>query len=338
MRRSPNLVAAIVIYWASACLGAISPEIVVVGDPGNEADTRYASPGFGDVGYAYGIGKYEVTTAQYTAFLNAVAATDTYGVYNPLMWTSDVGCKIERAGDPDSYRYSVTPDRANRPVNFVSFWDACRFANWLDNGQPSGAQDATTTEDGAYTLNGYKGTDGTWIHRNADATWVIPTEHEWYKAAFYKGGGTNAGYWDYPTQTDLTPSNDLLDPDPGNNANFWQADYTIGSPYWTTEAGEFENSDSPYGTFDQGGNVWEWNETLVSGSERGMRGGGYPFDSHMELHLHASNRGSKFPEETSQDEFAAAGFRVAYVPEPSTVLMLTAASLLLPLRRKRYAV
>ena len=39
--------------------------------------------------------------------------------------------------------------------------------------------------------------------------------------------------------------------------------YTIGSPYYTTEVGEFENSESPYGTFDQGGNIWEWNETVI---------------------------------------------------------------------------
>ncbi len=38
------------------------------------------------------------------------------------------------------------------PVNFVSFWDGLRFANWLHNGQPTGAQGNSTTEDGAYTL------------------------------------------------------------------------------------------------------------------------------------------------------------------------------------------
>ena len=36
----------------------------------------------GSVGYNYNIGKYEVTAGQYTEFLNAVARTDTYGLYN----------------------------------------------------------------------------------------------------------------------------------------------------------------------------------------------------------------------------------------------------------------
>ena len=69
------------------------------------------------------------------------------------------------------------------------------------------------------------------------------------------------------------PSNDLTTPDGGNNANFYQSGYTIGSPYYRTPVGEFELSDSPYGTFDQGGNVWEWTEAILYGSERGFRGG-----------------------------------------------------------------
>ena len=72
------------------------------------------------------------------------------------------------------------------------------------------------------------------------------------------------------------PSNEIVDPDPGNNATFRVGEvYTIGEPYWRTEVGEFENSASPYGTFDQGGNVWEWNEAIDLDSYRGNRGGAY---------------------------------------------------------------
>ena len=117
-------------------------------------------PGYGAVGYTYSIGKYEVTAGQYTEFLNAVAGADTYGLYNTDMW-SNTATAARSSGLPGAARratptqYSVAADCANRPVNYVSFWDACRFANWLHNGQPTGPQGPGTTEDGAYTLNGY---------------------------------------------------------------------------------------------------------------------------------------------------------------------------------------
>ena len=57
------------------------------------------------------------------------------------------------------------------------------------------------------------------ITRNAGATYFIPSENEWYKAAYYKGGGTNAGYWTYPTQSNTAPSN-VLSATGTNNANY----------------------------------------------------------------------------------------------------------------------
>jgi hypothetical protein len=91
------------------------------------------------------------------------------------------------------------------------------------------------------------------ITREPDATWVIPSEDEWYKAAYHYNDGVTGNYFDYPTSSDTVPSNQLMNPDLGNNATFYDGSYTIGSPYWRTEIGAHENSDSPYGTFDQGG-------------------------------------------------------------------------------------
>jgi len=211
-------------------------------------------------------------------------------------------------------------------VNLVSWGDAARFCNWLQTG---------TTETGAYTLNGAT-TDSALlaITRNPGANFVIPTENEWYKAAYYdpnKSGG--AGYWDYPTKSNTSPGQAMADV-PSNNANCETAPYTwpIDSPYYTTLAGEFQNSASPYGTFDQGGNVEEWNESIVNSLSRGVRGGADCLDSSFLLASDRSN--GDFP---PAYECNYVGFRVAMVPEPSSLVMLVGIALtaLLYWRRKR---
>ena len=294
-----------------------------VGNPGNAADPE---TGYGAVDYDYRIGKFEVTAGQYTEFLNAVAATDTYGLYSTSMWSDSYGCKIERTGSAGSYNYSVAAAWADRPVNFVSWGDSARFANWLTNGMPTGAQGLTTTEDGSYFLNGATSDAALLaVTRESDARYVIPSEDEWYKAAYHKNDGVTGNYFDYPTSSDSTPSNVLTDPDPGNNANFGSPG-SIGSPYYRTEAGEFENSESPYDTFDMGGNVWEWNEAILSGSYRGLRGGsiGDVYD------LHASFRNDYAP----TGELGSIGFRVSEVPEPATMAILALGGVAMLRRRK----
>src|SRR5215471_7227101 len=147
---------AALLLLSSQAFAAITIETVPVGNPGNAKDTNNLGndpPVYGSVGYNYSIGKYDVTVGQYTAFLNAVAATDTYGLYNPSMATDLNIAGIARSGSSGGYSYS-TIGSPNHPITYVSWGDAARFANWLHNGQPAGAQDATTTEDGAYTLNG----------------------------------------------------------------------------------------------------------------------------------------------------------------------------------------
>ena len=83
----------------------------------------------------------------------------------------------------------MASDYANRPVNYVSYWDSCRFANWLSNGQGTGY-----TETGAYTLDGYNGTDGRHHSAQRRGEWAVTSEDEWYKAAYYKGGGLYSLY------------------------------------------------------------------------------------------------------------------------------------------------
>ncbi len=240
--------------------GQTSLGFVAVGDPGNPPDRN-----LGGVAYTYRIGTFEVTAAQYTEFLNAVAKTDPFGLYSSPWMTSTTtryaGCMIERSGTSGNYSYSVAANRANRPVSWVSWGDAVRFANWLTNGQPTGPQGPATTEDGSYYLNGATSDAALMaVTRRPDARYVIPTENEWYKAAYYdpnKPGGP--GYWTYTTKRDWPPPSNVLSASGTNNANFFggrsDSDYTIGGPYWRTEVGAFASCPGPYGAYDQGGNV-----------------------------------------------------------------------------------
>ena len=114
--------------------GQTSMSFVPVGDVGNVANDN----GLGSVNYAYNMGTYDVTAAQYTVFLNHVASTaDTYGLYNPGMVAGgsgfNVGCGITQTPVGGGFTYSVTPGQENFPVNFVAWRDAARVANWLAN-------------------------------------------------------------------------------------------------------------------------------------------------------------------------------------------------------------
>ncbi len=307
-------IAAAIILLAAPAYSEVHVDTVTIGNPGNVDDTH--GDGYGGVDYTYCIGKYEVTAGQYTEFLNAVAATDTYELYNTLMDSDLYGCQITRNGSSGSYTYdfsggvdeapgSTAADWENRPVNWVSWGDAARFCNWLHNGQPTGAQGLNTTEDGAYYLNGATSNEDLLaVTREDDWTWAIPTEDEWYKAAYHKNDGVTGNYFDWTTSSDSMPSNDLIDPDPGNNATFHYGDYTIGSPYWRTEIGAHENSESPYGTFDQGGNLPEFNDSFFSDNTyRVVRGGSF---FHEVPDLHASTRYPSSPASESR----CVGFRV----------------------------
>ncbi len=135
---------------------AVTMDWTFIGNPGNEADDpeqstcNYpAEQPCGAVGYEYYIGTYEVTNAQYTEFLNAVADADPNGVYHTLMADESLYGGITRSGSSGSYTYSAIAGREQMPVNYVSYYDAVRFVNWLNNGQPIGPQASATTEDGA---------------------------------------------------------------------------------------------------------------------------------------------------------------------------------------------
>ena len=278
---------------------AVTIDWVTVGNPGNANDTGGTFNGA--VNYAYQIGKYDVTIGQYAAFLNAADpnGTNPNGIYNSAMETdltiagisytsgASAGSKYSVIG-PSGTAYGQTG--ANRPITYVSWFDAARFANWMTNGQGAGS-----TETGAYTLGG--ATSGDAVAANPGAAFSIPTENEWYKAAYYdptlnSGAG---GYYAYATQSNTAPGNQI-----GSAAN--QANYAAGQLFsvtqsgtldlnqnYLTDVGAFSGSGSFYGTFDQSGNVYQWNDLDgTPGSSRGRRGGQWGTDDPLLLSASSS--------------------------------------------------
>lgn len=308
-------------------------QTVFVGDSVNVADTRVmndGTTGYGAVNYNYRIGKFEVTNAEYAEFLNFKAVSDPLELYSPLM-ASEARGGILRQGAVNAYAYVVKPNMANKPVNYVDWYDAIRFANWLHNGQANGS-----TETGAYTLLGGTPIPNNFssISRMPGATWVLPSEDEWYKAAYYSpsANGSAGGYFEYPTQSNIAPTAALANAvgdisNPGSNvSNYdWSADWNGEDGNVTTVGSAGVLSASFYGTFDQGGNVSEWNEELfLGGSHRGLRGGAWGGTGGA-INVSASTRGFPGGVAAGLPDVVAgfAGFRVArvFVPEPTSLML-----------------
>jgi sulfatase modifying factor 1 len=296
---------------------AVTIDWVTVGDAGNTADT--APAGFGAVAETFQIMKFEMTNTQYATFLNAVAANDPYALYNEEMGNNPRG-GITRSGAEGAYDYAVRPNMGDKPVNFVSWFDAARFANWLQNGRGSGG-----TETGAYTLVDGQ-TTGEAPARNAGALYFVPTENQWYKAAYYVGGGTNAGYWNFATQSDSVPtavtsgSTGIGSAGIGSTANFANYDNEAD---WNSLNGNVttvgtNGRPSAYGGFDLNGNVWEWNDGGGTAGNRVLRGGSFVSQAFL---LESTFRSA---DREPGDEDADIGFRLAAVPEPSTIAMALA--------------
>ena len=268
-----------------------SLESVTVGNPGNAADS---STGYGAVSYSFKVAKYKVTITQYVEFLNAVAAAQgsrisagwevIQGLYKSEMDKAkeDPGVLIQRTGDGTTaipYAYIVRPSTAwganagNRPIPWVTWFDAARFANWMHNGKPAG----TGTETGAYTLTNYP--EAGYVARNLGALFWIPSEDEWYKAAYYDPTKFGNSYWNYPAKSDVPPRIALVSSNPAAPAANFQNVYK-GSPAGVlTPVGAYTTSTSYYGTFDQGGLLWEWTEAAypnpTTGPNRIVRGGSW---------------------------------------------------------------
>ena len=159
-------------------------DFVTIGNPGNGADIRAeANPyGCGSVDYTYRIGKYEVINAQWDAFIS--------------------GAGVPSGNPSHAYGLAAYFEGANVPTNNVSWYAAAQFCNYLTSGDKS---------KGAYLFSGdnadagdFLGIDRSLAVSTYGIAYVIPTEDEWYKAAYYKPDGS--GYSVYANGTDVAPT------------------------------------------------------------------------------------------------------------------------------------
>jgi formylglycine-generating enzyme required for sulfatase activity len=312
---------------AEAQARALVIELVPVTNEGNEPDPE---TGLGAVAHFYEMGRFEVTNAEYVVFLNAVAGTDDpHGLWNPKMETRPEG-GIRRSGEGTieaPYLYETIVPLADKPVNFISWQDSARFVNWLENDQSDGADCNACTEQGSYDL-----AFGPEATRAAGIRWVLPTEDEWYKAAYHSAddGDGDPGYWLYPTQSDLLPIRTSCDMDGnGTGVETNACNYDFGCKWNSVEANVATvgstGGASFYGTSDQGGNVEEFLENGYA------RGGNLINDA---APLRAADNSFLPPSEQE-----GVGFRLVRLPEPSHFQLhaVCMAAVILLARRKRRA-
>ncbi|HEY1855252.1 MAG TPA: hypothetical protein VGG40_11750 [Solirubrobacterales bacterium] len=216
----------------------------------------------GGVPYSYGIGELEVTVGQWVDFLNTV---DPNGTNRYKLWSeTESGEEWPRFGQIDrteaavsGEHYSVAaPEWANKPYGFANFLRTARFANALDNGKVISRTKGTVagfptvtykvrlsrnTETGMYDMRKRAMT------RSRKSGFVIPSQNEWIKAAYYDpNGGGKYSYWEYPTnpgafseENTQRPAEAILDPKTGDVTNNGSGPVAIyheleatPAPYW----------------------------------------------------------------------------------------------------------
>jgi formylglycine-generating enzyme required for sulfatase activity len=235
------------------------------------------SSGYGQVGYDYGIGTHEISADQWQKYMNLSGGP---------------------VGSGSGYSYAPTTS-GSQAVNYASWNEAAQFVNWLNTS--SGHQAAYSFDgSGNMSLWGAGDQSATSAFRHKDAVYVLPSEDEWVKAAYWNGTSL---------QTYATPGDTLA----GMNVNY---NNNVGS-IWNVGSGTEEIN----GTYDMMGNVWEWNESGYTAPDdsatenRVFRGGAF---NGNESDLRSSIRYNFYP----TTENLSFGFRVAAIPEPSSIALI----------------
>jgi formylglycine-generating enzyme required for sulfatase activity len=288
-----------------------------VGNAGNANDAgagggSYFSP-YGGVAYNFRIGTYEISQDM-----------------------------IERATASGMTR-DVTAGAwaGNRPAANITWIHAAGFVNWLNTSTGhQKAYDITEQDDyGRIYMTLWSSaqawqTGGENLYRHKDAFYFLPSENEWYKAAYHKNDGVTANYWDYATSSNITPKAVASGMEGGTAVYNGMGN----QPAPVTNSGGF----NVYGAMGMTGNVYEFNESAFDApnddpyKHRVVRGGAFAAGDY---YLNSSLRfNAGLTNVDGADDIT--GFRVAsistIIPEPSAaVMILMAVGAWLLIRRSR---
>jgi formylglycine-generating enzyme required for sulfatase activity len=269
--------------WGGGTTNEFTVDFVSISQTNNTADTT----GYGAVPYNYRVGTHEISQLQITKATQIGMANVSAGV-----WSN------------------------NQPAANISWYEAAAFVNFLNTNSGKTAAYALTFSDSQWSMALWSSEQawtagGTNLYRNKDAYYFLPSENEWYKAAYYNAAGTN--YFLYPTASSSVPTAVASGTDAGSAVY----NNVTSAPALVDSAGGL----SPYGTMGQGGNIFEWNESAFAGTNssssenRALRGGSWLYAGFA---LRSSVRDSYDPAFEDGD----IGFRVASVPEPSTAVLV----------------
>ena len=288
-------------------------DFVNIGNAGNADDSAPNGGPYGGVAYDYRIGKFEISQ-------DAISKATASGLSN----------------------VSAGPHAGNKPAANMTWFEAAAFVNWLN--ESTGHQKAYDLNESANALmlwdsgNAWANDPGVGsdlnLYRHKDAFYFLPSEDEWYKAAFHKNDGVTANYWDYATGSDSPPTQELTGGTYPGSAVYNGVE--PGRPAGPADV-DLAGGLSPYGTAGQDGNVYEWGESAFDGindspdENRVIRGG---YWNAAEQNLRSSDRVSV----AQAGSGAFIGFRVAsvgeIVPEPSATLLAGYGLALIALRRR----
>ena len=273
----------------------------------------------GGVPYLYAIGQTEITAGQYVTFLNKVDPdgenpvqpfTDIQlwnNAFSPVLNPFSGQINLVENAAPGTHYQLAASFWGDKPLVNGNLFDFAYFVNSLYNGttvavannqarSPVGTRVhlqtryvklSTDISTGMYDL---QDASYPFFSRLDKSGFVIPSENEWVKAAYFTprdaGNGTN--YYYYPTVSNSPPT-PLQTATPGatvdsvgnviqsnltpgvaysnfNQMVLWQPPYDPQAPTGdanVVSVGE-DHTPSPWLTYDQGGNVVEYTDTVAA--------------------------------------------------------------------------